>query len=165
MVAERAMKIGGVIWLNDTTAGGSSTFLSVFGNVTVDGTGSILFDSPNENTILQPNFDLTELIIGSGGHVRLTDFINNGNLNGPFGVNEALYVDTVRFLDGTGLLNTFCLNLYYKALIGNLNQIINDCTVQQQPPSTGVPEPSTWVLVVLGLLGLVAYRRFKVKVV
>jgi hypothetical protein len=100
------------------------------------------------------NFDLTELIIGPGAHVRLTDLINNGNLNGPFGAHEALYVDTVRFLDTSGLLNTFCLNLYYKNLIGNLNQIINDCAVAQQLPSASVPEPSTYLLVSIGLVAV-----------
>lgn len=99
------------------------------------------------------NFDLTELIIGPGAHVRLTDFMDNGNRNGAFGMNEALYVDTVRFLDTTGILNTFCLNLYFKTLIGNPNQIIDDCTLQQPPPST-IPEPSTCLFIAIGLIGV-----------
>jgi hypothetical protein len=52
------------------------------------------------------NFDLTELIIGSGAKLHLADFFDNGNrIDIGYGAAEALYVDTLRFSDTSGLLN------------------------------------------------------------
>ena len=88
------------------------------------------------------NFDLTELIIGSGAKLHLADFFDNANrIEHGFGTSEALYVDTLT-LDGTGILNINSLNLYYTNLVllngATIGQIINE----QAPPLTGVvPEP------------------------
>jgi hypothetical protein len=71
------------------------------------------------------NFDLTELIIGEGASVYLTDTVDNGNRGGSHGDDEALYVDILRFADSSGLLNINGLHFYYKTLHGNIGQIID----------------------------------------
>ena len=62
------------------------------------------------------NFSLPALEIGAGAHVRLVDAVDNGHRGGVGGTAEALYVDTLRFLDGAGRLDTGGLHLYYNML-------------------------------------------------
>lgn len=70
------------------------------------------------------NFDLTELVIGTGAHIKLVDTYNN---DGAGGASEALYVDTLRFKDSTSIFNLKGLNLYYQSLAldggSSINQI------------------------------------------
>lgn len=96
------------------------------------------------------NFSLAELVIGEDAQVFLTDKLDNGNRGGPQGLAEALYVDTVTFLDGDGTLNLNGFNLYFNTLVGDPGQIIN----------TIVPVPPAVVLFfsALGLLGWVRRR-------
>ena len=98
------------------------------------------------------NFDLAELVIGADAHVFLSDIWDNGNRNGTFGVEEALYVDTLMFADASALLNLNGLHIYYKNLIGNTDQIINQ---------TVVPVPAAVWLFGSGLIGLIGVARRK----
>lgn len=95
------------------------------------------------------NFDLTTLEIAAGASILLADLFDNGNRGGSYAFDEALYVDTLVFADGTGTLNLNGLNLYYNTLVGSEGQIINQV----------VPEPSTALLLAMGLVGLAARRR------
>ena len=70
------------------------------------------------------NFDLAVLRLGPGAHAYLEDAVDNGN-RGSIG-REALYVDTLEFADGAGLLNLNGLHLAYGALIGDPAQIIDE---------------------------------------
>ncbi len=72
------------------------------------------------------NFDLPHLIIGSGAKVNLFDAVDNGNRGGAGGNAEALYVGTVEFLDGAGLINLNGHHLYYGSLVGSPGQIIDN---------------------------------------
>ena len=72
------------------------------------------------------NFELPNLLIGPAAHVSLVDNMDNGNRDGPFGVSEALYVDTLTFTDVEGRLNLNQLHLYYNNLNGSEGQIIHD---------------------------------------
>jgi len=74
------------------------------------------------------NFDLSVLRIGAGAHAVLEDSIDNGNRGGGAlagEVPEALYVDTLEFVDGASTLNLNGINLYYGELIGDRSQIID----------------------------------------
>ncbi len=61
------------------------------------------------------NFSLNELVIDTNANVKLVDLVNNGNRNGPFAADEALYVDTLTINDGAQLFVNG-LNLYYNSL-------------------------------------------------
>ncbi len=98
------------------------------------------------------NFDLAELVIGADAHVFLSDIWDNGNRNGTFGAEEALYVDTLMFADASALLNLNGLHIYYKNLIGNTDQIIDQ---------TVVPVPAAVWLFGSGLIGLIGIARRK----
>jgi hypothetical protein len=69
------------------------------------------------------NFEISHLKIAPGAQVLLVDAIDNGNRNGPSGVAEALYVDTLEFEDGAGRIDPNGLNIYYTTLIGNASQV------------------------------------------
>ena len=119
--------------------------------------GGIDFGTDPLNHIGDPlgfsdNFDLAELVIGADAHVFLSDIWDNGNRNGSFGENEALYVDTLFFADASALLNLNGLNIYYNNLVGNTDQIINQ---------TVVPVPAAVWLFGSGLIGLVGFARRK----
>ncbi|MCA9312412.1 MAG: hypothetical protein KDA21_14460, partial [Phycisphaerales bacterium] len=72
------------------------------------------------------NFDLPHLVIGPGARVNLFDAVDNGNRGGPGGNGEALYVNTLEFADGAGLLNLNGHHLYYGSLVGSPTQIIDN---------------------------------------
>lgn len=71
------------------------------------------------------NFEIPELIIGSNAHVYLADWTDNGNRNGPSGLDEALYVDTLTFTDAQGMMNLNGLDLFFNTLNGDPGQIID----------------------------------------
>ncbi len=88
------------------------------------------------------NYVVPHLILGPGAHVSLADQADNGNRGDPGGAAEALYVDTVTFLDGTSRLNLNGLHLYYAAINGSPTQILDD----------PLPEPGTgWLLLMMAL--------------
>ena len=95
------------------------------------------------------NFDLTKLVIGAGAHVYLADLFDNGNRVGAYGQGEALYVDTLTFIDPAGVLDLNDLHLYYKNSNAGPGQIINEV----------VPEPATLALLGAGALAALAARR------
>jgi hypothetical protein len=83
------------------------------------------------------NFKLGHLVIGPAAHVRLTDVLDNHTpaLAGP----EALYVESVEFMDSGGRLYTNGTNLYYHSIVGNLSQIIDGtCSCQGDTDESGV---------------------------
>jgi hypothetical protein len=92
------------------------------------------------------NFDLDELVIGPGARVYLADLFDNGNR--PGGAAEALYVDTLTFADGLGVLNLNDLHLYYNTLNGDAGQIID----------VVVPEPACAAILAIGALALLRRR-------
>ncbi len=83
-------------------------------------------DKGNVSAGYASNFHLPELVIGPAAHVYLCDMIDNGHRNGPVGSAEALYVDTLTFAAPCSMLNLNGLHLYYKTLVGNPGQIINE---------------------------------------
>ena len=110
------------------------------------------------------NFSLTELVIGEDAQADLlkaalgvrhgqAPLLQLGLAGGEFGEAEALYVDTLVFTDGLGLLNVDGLHLYYRALLGDESQIVNVPAVIPLPPAP-------WLLAsALVGLGLVGRRR------
>ena len=114
------------------------------------------------------NFSLTELVIGEDARqVLVAQFRSLVVLlliavatvalllgdQGRLGEAEALYVDTLVFTDGLGLLNVDGLHLYYRALLGDESQIVNVPAVIPLPPAP-------WLLAsALVGLGLVGRRR------
>ncbi|ODS31085.1 MAG: PEP-CTERM motif protein [Candidatus Scalindua rubra] len=90
------------------------------------------------------NFNLEELIIGSGAKLHLVDIFDNANRGGTGGFDEALYVDTLTFADASGILNLNSLHLYFNTLIGDSSQIIDE----------PIQEPTTITLFGIGLAGL-----------
>ncbi len=69
------------------------------------------------------NFDITTLTIDANSNVLLVDSVNNGNRNGTFGADEALYVDTLN-IGANATLNLNGLNLYYNSLISDPSSTI-----------------------------------------
>ncbi|MDJ0928587.1 MAG: hypothetical protein QNJ73_13195 [Gammaproteobacteria bacterium] len=134
--------------------GGVGAVVGIWDNWGVLEIGGFDLGTDPDNNIGDPqgfidNFSIPELIIGEGANVWLSDLINNGNRGGPQGQQEALYVDTLTFLDSEGILNQNGLNLYFNTLVGDAGQIID---VQVPIP------PAVW-LFSSGIAGLLAFRR------
>jgi hypothetical protein len=75
-------------------------------------------------TFSNQNLWIPRLVVGPQGRVFLSDEIDNGR-RGAGGTPEALYVGSLVFTDGTGLLNLDGLHLYYQSLSGSPAQIID----------------------------------------
>ena len=65
------------------------------------------------------NFELPRLMIGPAAKVALVDEYDNGNRDGIGGFDEALYVDTLEFVDTSGVLDLNGLHLYAKGVGGD----------------------------------------------
>jgi hypothetical protein len=118
--------------------GGAGAPIGDWGNWASLEVGGFDFGTDPVNHVGDPqgfsnNFNLPKLVIKPDAHVFLSDLIDNGNRNGPFGSAEALYVDTLTFEATSGLLNLNGLHLYYKTLVGNIGQII-DVLIGEHPP-------------------------------
>ena len=90
------------------------------------------------------NFHLPRLIVGAGARAMLVDDVNNGNRNGAFGADEALYVDTLEFEDAAGGLYLNGLHLYYNTLIGDASQVVvsfdADCNANMIPDACEIAD-------------------------
>ena len=82
-------------------------------------------DFGNSSSGWTSNMQLNTLKIGPGAHVQLVDQVNNNHRGGAGGSAEALYVETLQFVDAAARLDLGGLHLYYHTLVGNTAQITN----------------------------------------
>ena len=150
--------------------GNSVGDLTVYGNVIIDAgaTGLFEFSAYNEDPALQSFDKLTiadngSFVIDPNSIIKLYFEGNDANLWAAEGAEYKLVSDedfVSETTDMSGLLGNFTSLFGLEGRTDGLYLIALDAPIPPEPGS-GVPEPSTWALLILGAVGLLFWRKRK----